>query len=159
MRRGEPLPHCTLANTISPLSIRDSPCVLCRCTRITRHSPFDHTLLYPGPYYPPRPLCCSFLAQLPWRSQFPPRASFFCGGKARERIIYRRTFGVARASIIIFVHKLVATTSFTLAPRQTPVTFSPFFSLASSPDGRLLHDAFKRRRISPLISRPVFNPG
>lgn len=45
---GEPLPHCTLANTISPLSIRDSPRVLCRCTRITRHSPFDHTLLYPG---------------------------------------------------------------------------------------------------------------
>lgn len=35
---GERLPHCTLADAISPLSIRDSPCVSCR---ITRYYPFD----------------------------------------------------------------------------------------------------------------------
>lgn len=43
-RRGEPLPHCTLADAISPLSIRDSSCVL---RRITRHYPFDPVFSHP----------------------------------------------------------------------------------------------------------------
>lgn len=38
--RGKQLPHCTFVGVILPLSIRDSPCVLCRGRRITRNHPF-----------------------------------------------------------------------------------------------------------------------
>lgn len=42
-RRGERLPHCTLADAISLLSIRDSPCVLRQITRYYRFDPvFSH---------------------------------------------------------------------------------------------------------------------
>lgn len=47
-RRGERLPHCTPADAISPLSIRDSPCVLCRSRRrITRRYPLVPAFLHP----------------------------------------------------------------------------------------------------------------
>lgn len=47
-QRGERLPHCTPADAISPLSIRDSPCVLCRSRRrITRRYPLVPAFLHP----------------------------------------------------------------------------------------------------------------